>query len=234
MDAVTIVAIVIANAVITFVQEFSARRSLESLREMGAPKATVLRDASWKDVPVRELVPGDIVKLATGNIVGADLGILESHQLQMDEAPLTGESEPVEKHAHVLHEMELGVGDRKNMAFMSTLVTGGNGLGVVVETGMRTEVGHIAHLMQSVTATKTPLQLRLDTVAHALFGVAVVVVAVVVGLGLFNGADWMGMLQTAISLSVAAITEGLPTFACLESRRSSGCVGCKKSREVEV
>jgi Ca2+-transporting ATPase len=199
LDAIAIVIIVFANAIITFAQELGARKSLESLRKMGAPQATVLRDSNWQELPVSDVVPGDILKLLTGNVVGADLRLIESNQLQIDESALTGESEPVEKTPSVLHGTELGIGDRLNMAFMSTIVTGGNGMGVVVETGMNTEVGHIANLMQTAETVKTPMQRRLETVSHALIGVAVAAVALVVGIGLYNGADW-------------AIPEGLPTI----------------------
>ena len=212
LDAIAIVIIVFANAIITFAQELGARKSLESLRKMGAPQATVLRDSDWQELPVSDVVPGDILKLLTGNVVGADLRLIESNQLQIDESALTGESEPVEKTPSVLHGTELGIGDRLNMAFMSTIVTGGNGMGVVVETGMNTEVGHIANLMQTAETVKTPMQRRLETVSHALIGVAVAAVALVVGIGLYNGADWIEMLQVGISLSVAAIPEGLPTI----------------------
>jgi P-type Ca2+ transporter type 2C len=215
LDAIAIAVIVFANALITFVQEMGARRSLESLKEMGAPQATVMRNSHWKDIPVREIVPGDIVKLTTGNVVSADIRLLESNQLQIDESALTGESEPVEKTPDVLHAPELGIGDRQNMAFMSTIVTGGNGIGVIVDTGMNTEVGHIANLMQTAETVKTPMQRRLETVSHALIGVAVAAVSLVVGIGLYNGADWIEMLQTGISLSVAAIPEGLPTIVTI-------------------
>lgn len=212
VDAIAIVVIVIANALITFLQEMGAKKSLDALREMGAPNAMVLRDGEWQQLPVKELVPGDVIRLNTGDVVGADIRLLQANQLQIDESALTGESEPAEKNNELLHAPELGVGDRINMAFMSTLVAAGNGLGVVVSTGMDTEVGHIAHLMQSAEVVETPMQRRLNTLSHALIGVAVAAVAVVVGIGIYNGADWLEMLQTAISLSVAAIPEGLPTI----------------------
>jgi len=215
VDAVAILVIVIANALITFLQEMGAKKSLESLREMGAPNAMVLRDSEWQKLPVKHLVPGDIIRLNTGDVVGADVRILKASQLQIDESALTGESEPVEKHSHTLHAPELGIGDRKNMAFMSTIITAGNGVGVVAEIGMHTEVGHIANLMQTAESVETPMQRRLGALSHALIGVAVAAVAIVVGIGLFNGADWLEMLQTGISLCVAAIPEGLPTIVTI-------------------
>ncbi len=215
VDAIAILFIVVANAVITFVQELGAKKSLDSLREMGAPNAVVLRSGSWEKLPVKELVPGDVIKLNTGDVVGADVRMLTINQLQIDESALTGESEPVEKNAEVLHAPELGVGDRKNMSFMSTIVTAGNGTGVVVSTGMDTEVGHIANLMQTAENVETPMQRRLNSLSHALIGVAVAAVAIVVGIGIYNGADWLEMLQTGISLCVAAIPEGLPTIVTI-------------------
>ncbi|WP_096086137.1 cation-translocating P-type ATPase [Agaribacterium haliotis] len=215
IDAVAIIVIVIANALISFVQELGAQKSLDSLREMGAPNAMVLRDGELGKLPVKELVPGDIVKLNTGDVVGADLRLLTTNQLNIDESALTGESEPAEKHSEVLHAPELGIGDRNNMAFMSTIVTAGNGLGVVVDTGMQTEVGHIADLMQNAEAVDTPMQRRLHALSQALIGLAVAAVACVIGIGLYNGADWFEMLRTGISLCVAAIPEGLPTVVTI-------------------
>jgi ATPase, P-type (transporting), HAD superfamily, subfamily IC len=215
VDGIAILVIVVANALITFIQELGAKKSLDSLREMGAPNALVLRDGEWQKLPVKTLVPGDIVKLNTGDVVGADIRLLAANQLQIDESALTGESEPVEKNIELLHAPELGIGDRINLVFTSTIVTAGNGTGVVVDTGMNTEVGHIANLMQTAESVETPMQRRLNSLSHALIGVAVAAVAIVVGIGLYNGADWLEMLQTGISLSVAAIPEGLPTIVTI-------------------
>ncbi|SMF22789.1 Ca2+-transporting ATPase [Alteromonadaceae bacterium Bs31] len=215
VDAIAILVIVVANALITFIQELGAKKSLDSLREMGAPNAVVLRSGSWEKLPVKHLVPGDVIKLNTGDVVGADVRMLNTNQLQIDESALTGESEPVEKSIDTLHAPELGIGDRINMCFMSTIVAAGNGTGVVVSTGMDTEVGHIANLMQTAESVETPMQRRLNTLSHALIGVAVAAVAIVVGIGLSNGADWLEMLQTGISLCVAAIPEGLPTIVTI-------------------
>ena len=211
IDAIAILVIVLANALITFIQEMSAKKSLDALREMGAPNALVLRDGEWQKIPVKSLVPGDITKLNAGDVVGADLRLLSTNQLSIDESALTGESEPSEKHSDTLHAPELGIGDRVNMAFMSTIVSGGNGIGVVVGTGMDTEVGHIAHLMQSAETVDTPMQRRLHALSRALIAIAVASVACVIGIGISNGADWIEMLRTGISLCVAAIPEGLPT-----------------------
>ncbi|WP_370979352.1 cation-translocating P-type ATPase [Agaribacterium sp. ZY112] len=215
IDAIAILVIVVANATITFLQELSAQKSLNALKEMGAPNALTLRNSNWQKIPVKDLVPGDLVKLNTGDVVGADLRVLSTNQLTIDESALTGESEPVEKNEEQLHAPELGIGDRVNMAFMSTMVTAGNGIGIVVNTGMNTEVGHIANLMQTAENVQTPMQRRLHTLSQALIAAAVAAVACVIGIGLYNGADWLEMLGTGISLSVAAIPEGLPTVVTI-------------------
>lgn len=211
VDGIAIIVIVFINAIISFLQEYKAQKSLESLKDMAAPNAMVLRDEKWQSVPAKTLVPGDILKLNTGDVVAADVRLVEVNRLQIDESSLTGESEPVDKEIEPLDDKDAGIGDRTNMAFMTTIVSGGNGIGIVCDTSMSTEVGHIAHLMQSTEAMKTPMQVRMDTLSHILIGAALAVVAGVVGIGLNHGADWMEMLQTGISLSVAAIPEGLPT-----------------------
>ena len=182
---------------------------------MAAPTATVRRDGAWQDLAARDLVPGDIVRLKAGDIAPADLRLIEANQLQIDEAPLTGESEPVDKHNRALRDPQTALADRRNIAFMSTLIRNGAGRGVVTATGMDTEFGHIANLMESAEEPKTPLQERIETLSKILMGAAYVVVAIVVGIGLINGMDAVEMLNTAISLSVAAIPEGLPTIVTI-------------------
>jgi Ca2+-transporting ATPase len=214
-DAIAITFLVFFNAIISFVQERKAQQSLQALREMGAPNALVLRDGEWLSVPAKEIVPGDILRLNTGDIVPADVRLAEASQLRLDESALTGESEPVEKQIEALAGEHVGIGDRLNMAFMSTIVSNGNGVGIVTATGMQTEVGHIADLMRTAEAVKTPMQRRLASLSHILVGAALVAVATVIGLGLNHGADLLEMMQIGISLSVAAIPSGLPTVMAI-------------------
>lgn len=215
VDAIAIVAIVIINALISFAQEFKAQKSMDALKEMAAPDAMVRRKNKWVTIPARELVPGEILRLNTGDIVAADVRVIEAHSLQIDEAALTGESEPVDKGTEAIDTNDVSLGDRVNLGYMSTLVTSGNGVGVVVETGMSTEVGKIAHLMATAEEPRTPLQRRIDKLSHVLIGAALAVVAGIIGIGIHHGMDLIEMLNIGISLSVAAIPEGLPTVVTI-------------------
>ena len=215
VDAIAIVVIVFINAGIGFAQEFSAQKSMDALKDMAAPDAYVRREGQWVSVPARDLVTGEVLRLNTGDIVPADVRLTEVHRLEIDEAALTGESEPVEKTTDAIELTDVPLGDRTNLGFMSTIVTGGNGVGVVVATGMDTEVGRIAHLMASAEEPKTPLQQRIDSLAHVLIGAALTVVAGVIGIGIHHGMDLLEMLNTAISLSVAGIPEALPTVVTI-------------------
>ncbi len=215
IDAIAIAVIILINTGIAFWQEFKAQKGMEALKEMAAPEAEVMRDGKWISVPAKTLVPGDIIKINTGDILPADVRILESNRLTVDEAALTGESEPVNKQSERLEDETLGLGDQKNMGFMTTIVTTGTGLAVVTSTGMQTEVGHIADMMNQTEETKTPMQERMDTIALALLVVALVVVAIVCAIGVYHGMPWLEILTTGISLSVAAIPEGLPTVVTI-------------------
>lgn len=215
VDAVAIFVIALFNAFISFWQEFKAEQSLAALREMSAPQALVRRDGDQIMVAASDLVPGDILIIKTGDILAADIRFLEASRMQVDEAALTGESEPVDKHDRKIEDEEVVLADRLNMGFMSTMITGGTGEGVVIGTGMRTEVGHIANLMSAAKEPKTPLQLRIEALSKILIMAALIVVAIVVGIGVVNGMDLAEMLNTAISLSVAAIPEGLPTVVTI-------------------
>ncbi|MGI9326379.1 MAG: cation-translocating P-type ATPase, partial [Pseudomonadales bacterium] len=216
VDAIAIFVIVLINAAISFIQEIKAEKSLAALSEMAAPNATVRRDDDWLEIPALELVPGDILRIKAGDIVAADLRLVEANQLQVEEAALTGESEPVDKHDKPIEdEDEVVLAERFNMGFSSTRVTNGSGLGLVTAPGMDTEVGRIAELMSTATQPKTPLQERIESLSKILIGAALLVVAIIVGIGISNGMDAIEMLSTAISLSVAAIPEGMPTIVTI-------------------
>jgi Ca2+-transporting ATPase len=208
-EAAVISVIVVFAAVLGFVQEYRAERAIEALRQMAAPNATVVRDGKQDDVPARELVPGDVVLLRAGDRASADARLSEVVALQVEESALTGESLPVEKHTALVGE-ELQLGDRTNMVYAGTTVTYGKGCGIVVATGMETEFGGIARMLQTIERGKTPLQLSLDRVGMLLARTAFVLVVVVVGLGLLRGEAFLDMLLFGAALAVAVVPEALP------------------------
>ncbi|MEW6220035.1 MAG: cation-translocating P-type ATPase [Thermodesulfobacteriota bacterium] len=215
VDTVAIVAIVILNAVVGFVQEYRAEKAMEALQQMAAPAAVALRDGSPHNVPATDLVPGDIVLLEAGRVVPADLRLLEAATLKVEEAALTGESEAVEKDTAALPEQELAVGDRRNMAYKGTFIAHGRGKGVVTATGMATELGKIAAMLQETAEAKTPLQKRLAAFGKRLAMAVLVICGVVFAAGLLRGEEPVRMLLTAISLAVAAIPEALPAVVTI-------------------
>jgi P-type Ca2+ transporter type 2C len=182
---------------------------------MAAPTASVMRDGNEVKIPARELVPGDVILLRTGDRIPADARLLETVNLQVEEAALTGESVPVEKHIHVLSSDDLAVGDRKNMVYAGTAVTYGRGRALVAATGMKTEFGKIAQLLQTVESGKTPLQENLDKVGSVLARAAFVVVALIVALGLLRGQPVIDMLIFGIALAVAVVPEALPAVVTI-------------------
>ncbi len=209
-DTIAIVVIVFLNAVIGFVQEYRAERAMEALRKMGGAAATVLREGTPANIPASEVVPGDVLILDAGRIVPADMRIISAANLKIEEAALTGESIPVDKRSDALREESLPLGDRKNMAYRGTFVTYGRARGVAVATGMRTELGRIADMLQGEEDQKTPLQKRLTVFGKRLAVAVLVICAVVFAMGILRGEKPLLMLLTAISLAVAAIPEALP------------------------
>jgi len=209
LDAVVIIAIVVACAVLGFVEEYRSEKAAEMLKKMAAPTATVIRDGKEFVIPAAELVPGDIVVLHVGDKVPADIRLIEAINLQTDEAPLTGESTPVEKSTDPL-KPETIVGDRRNMCFSGTIVTYGRGIGVVTTTGMKTEFGKIAKMVQVVEEEKTPLESRMEAIGKWLGILCLTVCGAVAALGVFRGMAILDMVIWGISLAIAAIPEALP------------------------
>ncbi|MDX2456355.1 MAG: calcium-translocating P-type ATPase, PMCA-type [Gammaproteobacteria bacterium] len=214
-DTIAILVIVLLNAIIGTIQEFRAEQAVAALRQMAAPEAQVLRDAQAVTLPAMELVPGDVVLLEAGNIVPADLRLLEVEELQVDESALTGESHTVEKQSGSLDKAALPVGDRNNMAFKSSLITRGRGMGVVVASGLDTEIGRIAEMLQAEVRVKTPLQLRLSRFGRYLALAVLAICIVVFSAGLLQGQPVLLMFLTAVSLAVAAIPEALPAVVSI-------------------
>ncbi|HNV31141.1 MAG TPA: HAD-IC family P-type ATPase, partial [Cyclobacteriaceae bacterium] len=208
-DAIIILVIVILNTVVGFVQEFNAEKAMDELKKLAATLAHVVRGGEAKNIPSAELVPGDIIRLEAGDSVPADVRLVETHALKIEEASLTGESYPVEKNTDIIDNENASVGDRLNMAFKSTLVSHGRAVAVVVATGMETEIGKIASMLQEVE-TKTPLQIRMTDFSKKLSFLIVLICVVIYGVGLLRGEEHMQMLMTAISVAVAAIPEALP------------------------
>jgi Ca2+-transporting ATPase len=213
-DAIAIMAIVVLNAILGFTQEYRAEKAMAALKKLAVPSVKVRRNRSVMEISAQELVPGDILLLEAGNAVPADARILQSANLRVQEAALTGESEPVEKTDRALVG-DLPLGDRRNMVYMGTVVTYGRGHAVVTETGMTTELGNIAEMIQTVEREPTPLQRRLEQLGRGLAIASLVIVGIVFILGLLRGEDVRLMFLTAISMAVAAIPEGLPAVVTI-------------------
>ena len=214
VEAIAITVIVLFAVVLGFVQEYRAERAIEALRKMAAPTANVLRDGKEVALPARDLVPGDVFLLRAGDKVPADSRLFESVNLQIEEAPLTGESVPIEKHAAPING-ELTIGDRKNMVYAGTAATYGRGRAVVAATGMNTEFGKIARMIQTIETGKTPMQENLNRLGHVLARAAFVIVALIVALGLFRGTPFIEMLIFGIALAVAVVPEALPAVVTI-------------------
>jgi P-type Ca2+ transporter type 2C len=208
-DAIVIAIIILINAIVGFIQEYRAEKAMDALKKMSASEAKVKRNGQLLHLPVRQLVPGDLVLLEAGDIVPADLRLLETHALKVEEASLTGESYPVEKNNHAIDEGAVPLGDRFNMVYKSTLVTYGRGEGLVVATGMQTEIGSIAKMLQGAESM-TPLQKRLREFSKKLSVIVLAICVVLLLTGILRGEKFVDMLLVAISLAVAAIPEALP------------------------
>ncbi len=215
IEAIAIAVIVLFAVVLGFVQEYRAERAIEALRRMAAPTVAVIRGGQEIEIPARQLVPGDLILLHAGDKVAADARLIESINLQVDEAALTGESVAVEKDTEPLGGEDLALGDRSNMVFGGTVVTYGRGRAVVVGTGMDTQFGRIAKMLQSVESGKTPLQQNLDKVGRVLALAAFVVVAAIVAAGALRGQPLLEMFIFGIALAVAVVPEALPAVVTI-------------------
>ncbi len=215
LDTYIILGILLLNAFIGAYQEFKAQKSLESLKKMAAPMAKVIRDGESMVVNVEDVVPGDIVELEVGDIVPADIRITESVNMSIQESSMTGESVPVEKSPEVLPDEDIPLGDRTNMAYSSGVVTFGHGKGIVVGTGMNTEIGKIADMLGGEGDTQTPMQIRLEKLGKVIGIASVAICFVIFIIGILNRHEVIDMLMVAISLAVAAIPEGLPAISTI-------------------
>ncbi len=213
-DTIIILAIIIINAVVGFIQEYRAEKAMEALKNMAANHARVLREGKTIDLPASDIVPGDVVVLEAGNVIPADVRFLETHQIKVDESALTGESNNVEKNTEELPEGNYALGDQTNMGYKGTFVTNGRALAYVVTTGMHTQLGHIAKMIQT-DETATPLQKRLAAFGKRLSVIILIICAVIFCIGWLRGESVLIMLITSISLAVAAIPEALPALVTI-------------------
>lgn len=215
LDTYIIMGILLLNAFIGAYQEFQAQKSMDALKKMAAPVAKVVRGGEPFVVNVEDVVPGDVVVLEAGDIVPADIRITESFSMSIQESSMTGESVPVEKSSEVIAEQDVPLGDRKNMAFSSGVVTFGRGRGIVVGTGMNTEIGKIASMLNRDSDTQTPMQVRLEKLGKVIGIASVLICVVIFVIGVLYGRDVIGMFMVAVSLAVAAIPEGLPAISTI-------------------
>ncbi len=219
-DTIIILVIVLLNAIIGFVQEYRAEKAMEALKKMATLQAHVLRGGISMNLSSSGLVPGDLVLLEAGNAVPADIRLVETHGFTVDESALTGESVPVDKRPEALQEEDIPLGDRLNIAYKGTLITNGRAKGVVVATGMSTEIGKIAAMLQE-DGTITPLQKRMADFGRKLSYIILAICAVLLGVGLLRGEEPLKMLLLAISLAVAAIPEALPALITIALARGA-------------
>ena len=215
LEAVVIAVILLFAILLGFVQEYRAERAMEALRRMAAPTARVLRDGHEQDIPARELVPGDLILIAAGSRIPADARLIEAASLKLNEAALTGESVPVEKHTEALSDPDLALGDRLNLVFSGTDVAYGRGQALIVATGTDTELGQITGMLQGVEEHRTPLQENLDKVGRVLAIAAVIVVVLIAGLGVLRGEPPLQMFIFGVALAVAVVPEALPAVVTI-------------------
>ena len=215
-DAIIILIVIFVNAIIGVIQESKAEKALEALKSMSTPKALVKRDGSIIEIPSEEVVVGDIVIIDAGRYIPADLRLIESANLKIEESAFTGESVPAEKNSDIINEEnDVPIGDQHNMAFMSTLATYGRGTGIVIATGMDTQIGKIAKMLDAEDENTTPLQKKLAQLGKTLGFAAVGISIVMFIVSMFQGRDFLEMFMTSISLAVAAIPEGLPAIVAI-------------------
>ncbi len=212
IDALAIMVIVLLNGFIGFFQEQKAEKSLEKLKELSAPQIRVLRDSEWKTIPTDEAVVGDVIRVTTGDRLPADIRIIKANELETEESTLTGESLPVQKTSNVIHQKNIAMQDQHNIGFKGTLVTKGNGQGIVIQTGMNTAIGQIASLMDKTEKVITPLELKLVELGKVLIYVVFLLTALTVGIGIYHGQPLYDMVLAGVSLAVAVIPEGLPAI----------------------
>jgi Ca2+-transporting ATPase len=214
-DTIVISIILIINALIGFSQEYRAEKAMSTLKKLSIPKVRVKRSGTEKVISSTEIVPGDIVFLEAGNYVPADMRLIDTHNLKIQESALTGESQPVEKDADEIFEKDADLAVRKNMAYSGTVVSYGRAVGIVVRTGMKTEIGKIAAMLQEDEEGQTPMQKRLDKLGRILAFASLVIVVVIFLMGVLRGEDLKVMFMTAVSFAVAAVPEGLPTVVTI-------------------
>ncbi len=218
-DAIAILLVIFINAFIGFIMEYQAQHSMEALRKMTKVNARVYRDGQLTEIAVEDIVPGDILYLEAGDLAPADGRIAEASQLQVNESALTGESVPVEKDTRPVAE-GTPLAERSNMLYKGTFVSSGNTRVICTATGMETELGNIASMVQGAKKTATPLEKKLESFSRRLMGITVVIVLLIFGAGLLNKQPFLEMLETSIALAVAAIPEGLPIVATLALARA--------------
>ena len=213
VDAAVIMGVVLINAMIGFVTERQSEKAIASLAKTGVNEVTALRDGETVQVPVEQLVPGDLLLLVPGTYIAADVRLLQSHRLSVDESALTGESLPVSKDPGFTGKEDTALGDRINMGYMGTHVTGGSGRGVVIATAEATELGQIQTMVGEAESPETPMEKQLTKLGTQMVYISAGVCVVVFGIGLLRGFGWVEMLKSAVSLAVAAVPEGLPAVA---------------------
>lgn len=206
-DSIIILGVVVINAVLGVFQEYKAGKAVEALKNMTSPLSLVRRDGKILEIPSKEVTIGDILVLDAGRIISADIRLIDSQELQIEESALTGESVPAKKDAKKIVDEKAGIGDQKNMAFMSTTVTNGRGEGIVVAIGSETEVGHIAHILDTEETPRTPLEIRLEYLGKTLGKLAIVICTLMVIIGVFHGRDIKDIFIDAVALAVASIPE---------------------------